>query len=288
MRHKETGQAVLIVVLVLVIALTVGLSVASRTITNLRLSTEEENSQRAFSAAEAGIEAALKSSCTTGVCNIGNDANPFSNNAAFTGTITKIDGDEFLLRGGNLISAYDGADIWLSDYSPDPKNLYTNPFEGTLTIYWGSSDDGCNEPAIELITISGDRFNPTLTRYAVDACADRRLRNNFCPSGYAGCPTLQILPPNTKKAGKEFHFAVTTTLTAGSKGLLARVVPLYKSGYIGVTGAGVNGATLPLQGKLIESVGTSQTTQRKIVFFQSNPELPSEFFQYLLFIPKKP
>src|SRR5690242_8662448 len=63
----EAGQALLIVVLVMVIALTVGLSLASRSITNLRNSTDEANSQAAFSAAEAGVEQAVKLGDTTGL-----------------------------------------------------------------------------------------------------------------------------------------------------------------------------------------------------------------------------
>ena len=52
----QKGQILLLVVLVMTIALTIGLSLATRTITDIRTTTEEENSQRAFSAAEAGIE----------------------------------------------------------------------------------------------------------------------------------------------------------------------------------------------------------------------------------------
>ncbi len=52
---SESGQALLIVVLVMVVVLTMGLSVASRSITNLRIATEQDNSQASFSAVEAGI-----------------------------------------------------------------------------------------------------------------------------------------------------------------------------------------------------------------------------------------
>src|SRR5690349_3201017 len=62
MKNHERGQILLIVVLVMTVALTIGLSVATRTINNIRTSTDEENSQRAFSAAEAGIEQALQNS----------------------------------------------------------------------------------------------------------------------------------------------------------------------------------------------------------------------------------
>ena len=50
-KEIEKGQTLLIVVLVMVISLTVGLSVVSKTITNLRTTTEEADSAKALSAA---------------------------------------------------------------------------------------------------------------------------------------------------------------------------------------------------------------------------------------------
>ncbi|MCR4324115.1 MAG: hypothetical protein NUV69_00300 [Candidatus Curtissbacteria bacterium] len=56
---KQSGQILILVLLVVVVALSVGLSVASRNITNLRTSTQTEQSQRAFAAAEGGVEHVL-------------------------------------------------------------------------------------------------------------------------------------------------------------------------------------------------------------------------------------
>jgi len=56
---NQKGQAVLIVLLSLSVVLIVVMFVVSRSITDISLSTKEENSLRAFSAAEAGIERAL-------------------------------------------------------------------------------------------------------------------------------------------------------------------------------------------------------------------------------------
>jgi len=59
-KNNENGQILLIVVITMIVALTVGLSIASRTVTELRLSRQNEESQRAFNAAEAGIDRVLK------------------------------------------------------------------------------------------------------------------------------------------------------------------------------------------------------------------------------------
>src|SRR3990167_8580957 len=55
----KSGQILILVLLVIVVVLAVGLSVASRNITNLRTATQSEQSQRAFSAAEGGVEKVL-------------------------------------------------------------------------------------------------------------------------------------------------------------------------------------------------------------------------------------
>ncbi|MFH0863897.1 MAG: PilX N-terminal domain-containing pilus assembly protein, partial [Candidatus Gottesmanbacteria bacterium] len=57
---KQNGQILLIVLLVMVVGLTMGLSLATRSATDVKISSQLEHSSRAFAAAEAGIEAALK------------------------------------------------------------------------------------------------------------------------------------------------------------------------------------------------------------------------------------
>lgn len=55
----KSGQVLILVLLTVIVVLTIGLSVASRNITNLRTTTQTEQSQRAFTAAEGGIEDVL-------------------------------------------------------------------------------------------------------------------------------------------------------------------------------------------------------------------------------------
>lgn len=57
---KNRGQMILVILLVMAVGLTIGLSVASRSITDVNFSTKIEDSSRAFSAAESGIEEALR------------------------------------------------------------------------------------------------------------------------------------------------------------------------------------------------------------------------------------
>jgi len=60
MKNKKSGQVALTVLLVMVVVLTIGLSLISHSVTDISISKDEEEAMRAFSAAEAGIEEALK------------------------------------------------------------------------------------------------------------------------------------------------------------------------------------------------------------------------------------
>src|SRR3972149_445322 len=57
--NNQTGQALLIVLLTMTVVLTIVLSVVSRSVTDISITSYEEDAQRAFNAAEAGIERVL-------------------------------------------------------------------------------------------------------------------------------------------------------------------------------------------------------------------------------------
>lgn len=272
-QNKEAGQVLLVVVLVMVVALTVGLSVLSRSITDLRNSVDEENSQRAFSAAEAGIEHFLKNTCSgTTRCTVGEGTNnniSLGNNATLFAEATPIAGDKFLLNGGAVIAKDDGIDLWLSDYSDDPALMYQNRWNNNVAIFWGDpSVDDCDNAAIEVIILSGiTTANATSKRVTADPCQPRRQTNNFSPSSSGG----------ESVGGVSFRYKMTINI---ADGLIARIVPLYKNAQIGVSGEGFS---LPQQGSVITSTGTSGDTKRKISLVGGYPGLPAEFFQYILF-----
>jgi len=58
--QRSSGQAVLLVLVVVAVALTFGLSTIARTTTETKISYQEQEATRAFNAAEAGIEEALR------------------------------------------------------------------------------------------------------------------------------------------------------------------------------------------------------------------------------------
>ncbi len=278
----QQGQALLIVVLVLIVALTVGLAVVSRSVTNISLTRNEEESSKAFSAAEAGIEQALKSSTNIA-------STQLQNSSTYSVQVTSLSGTDFLLNGGNSVSKNDGADIWLSDYSADPNLIYQNQWgtsaePGYITVYWGLSSDACTtQPAtntmaaLEIIVLSGPKSAPVTTRYAYDPCAARRNSNNL----------LTPLSANGETIGGKSFANKTATITVVS-GLFMRIVPLYSGTPIAVracTSSNSACSTLPPQGTKVVSTGIAGETQRKIVVYQAYPGIPTEFFPYILFSP---
>src|SRR3989344_5511027 len=61
---KESGQVILILLLIMTVALGIGLSLVQRSLGDISTSIKVEQSSRAFSAAEAGIESAIKGNLT--------------------------------------------------------------------------------------------------------------------------------------------------------------------------------------------------------------------------------
>lgn len=268
-KHDQ-GQVLLLVVLLVSVVLTIAMSVLSRSIVNIRLSVEEDQSLKALAAAEAGIEKALSANVNlTGTLN---------NNAAYSTTQSQLTGNSFLLNNGRLVSKDEGADVWLSEYSDDDNLIYNNPWNGTLFIYWGSNSDNCrnNElvntmAALEVIVLTGTKTNPSASRYAFDPCAARNNTNKF------PAPTINNNGFNID--GKSFRYRAQ--INVSSQGLFARVVPLYANANVAIQGNPI----LPVQGTIIRSTGTSGEVQRTVSVLKENPFLPVEFLTYTFLWP---
>lgn len=268
LRRSNSGQVLLIVVLTMIVALTVGLSIAARTITNLKISKQNEESQRAFQAAEAGIEKIIESNSTAGVTE-----SSLSNQSKFTTNTTSVNGKNFVFNGGDLIDQDAGVDVWLSDY-PTYDNVLGSPPKpaANFTLFWGTeSQTGCTKndgdkvlPALEVLILTGDKSNPTLKKYLFEPC----------PGRTSGGDTL-VTNGSTTIDGVVLKYSNTTSISVVN-GLIMKVIPIYNSTKIGI----VSSESLPDQGKLIESTGKSGDTVRKVQYFSSFPQIPLEIFPY--------
>jgi hypothetical protein len=272
---KQSGQALLIVVLVLVVALTVGLSVASRSIINLKNSQNQASSQKALSAAEAGVELALKSQNQTTVA--GDFGGTGTTN--YQTTVSSISGQtRFLIHGNNdqvnLIKKGNPAYIWTTNYSAG--NPWASPWSGTLTISWGDVGGSCADnsvAALEIQVISG-----TTSDYKTAALSLQKFAYDTCPrsNGFSNAVTSGSTFTNPTLS---YHI----TLPAINNVYLVSVNPFYADTRVGVSIASGNTA-LPSQGVDINSVGTDNQVQRRAFVFQGFPQIPADFL-YTIFSP---
>ncbi len=280
MRLKdERGQILLIVILVMIIALTVGLSIASRTITNIRIARQNEESQRAFQAAEAGIDQALNRVPTPGSTTTISDE--FGNNAEFTTDLSSSEGTSLLLNGGEVVQQGVGADVWLSQYSDDPALVYENPMgalsPNNIYIYWGTSDqDDCTQsggrsviPALEVLLLTGPKANPTYEKRVFDA--------SDCASTPREIQDATQVAPGVYSEIQNVSFTYRTPAIPISEGRVMKVIPIFNSGVIGISSVG---EPFPSQGSLIVSEGSAGDVKRKITLFSSYPQIPLEIFPY--------
>lgn len=275
LNFNQKGQSLLIVVLVIVVALTVTLSVVSRSIVNLKTSIQQNDSQKALAAAEAGIEQAIKTKPESGISvpiTVGNGtvtSNEVKLNSATSDSA-------FLAYGGNVITKDDGASIWLSPY---PINTAI-AWSGTLTVYWGDSSGADNNAALEIVILSKDAGGRIIiSKEAYDPSGSRRgpggnnNGNNFSsPDNLkpAGCSASGV-NMNTK-----FTYSQNLTII---NGYLLKIIPIYKPTTLAICDKTYG---LPTQGQTIESSATSGDVQRKVTVFQGFPELPAELFPYNL------
>ncbi len=268
----QSGQILLIVVLSMVVALTVGLSIASRTISNLKISKQNEESQRAFQAAEAGLERASRQLYGGNTSSINAD---LQNNASFTVDIDTQRSNQIVLNGNDIVQRAVGLDIWMGGEYPN----YDNPFTGRVRLFWGQPDQECTDtgdnypPALEVLLIYGGEDNPQLLREVYDPCGSTRTPNSVAASDARGNPV----------EGTTFRYSAIFPISGNmTNAMIIKVIPIYNSTRLGLAYVSGTPNQLPAQGSVITSTGTSGDTVRKITYFQSYPQIPNELFPYTI------
>lgn len=281
---RESGQALLLVLLSMAVVLTIVLSILSRTITDIAVSSREEEALRAFSAAEAGVEQALIVGADIGTTTIGDAAFSADVSGFASGT------QEF----ANPVSIASGESLlfWFVAHDPTTGDLVCNAqypcFTGSqFRICWGkpgTAPGSATTPAVEISTFyaftPGNLGTMRIARVTADPNATRRSTNNFSPNDGGICTT----------GNESFAFQKTVDLAAlgvpaGSYGVqnglqFAKVRLFYNTDIAHEAGINVNFAgntLLPSQGIRIESVGTSGEANRKIDVFQGFGEPPPVF-----------
>ncbi len=253
-RNKESGQTLLIIILLATVLLTVGLSISHVTTQEQKITKLEQDAKQAYAAAEAGIDAALKSSTTVDIGNL--QLGQGISGSARTSSTTINTFTTPLLKKDEQYTFY------MSTYNPGTNSFTGSPFSGSMNVTVNTQNGvivcgGSTGAALELtfITTDSTNSNPTISdRRMIDPC----LLTN------ASTGTVSIGQPFTPAASSLMMLRVIST----------------SSNFSGVSVNVNNGSgNWPLQGKtIISSAQTLTGATKKLQLFQSYPQLPSEFF----------
>ncbi|HEX7456532.1 MAG TPA: PilX N-terminal domain-containing pilus assembly protein [Candidatus Nanoarchaeia archaeon] len=284
---SSRGQILIVFLLILVLGTAVVLSVASRTVSDVRITTTSDESNRAYFAAEAGIEEALKQlqsdiSPTTPVSldfeEINTDATV---TIADTATATRfVYPDE--MEKDDVAQV-----VLLTDFS----NIDSAAWGGSnLTFYWNHT----GTPAIEISVIYATKVGASwviqqgdISKIAFDTNGARAAINGFCSNITTGAWTFggkqftRSASVNVYQgAGNENCNGLDLANAATTKPLFARVKMLYNSSPLAVQS---NVGNLPAQGHEVESSGqTVSGVTRKLQAIRLYPALPG-LYDYVLF-----
>lgn len=273
---KSSGQIVLILVLVTVVGLTVGLSLISRTVTDIRISSQIEQSNRAFTAAEAGVESALKGAVIGGPTG---KVSLSEYNVTSNYNVTAIGGTSSTYNFPNT-EKNNSVTVWLTEHNDDGSLDETTTYspDSELDICWGS---GVSNPAVILTLLYKEGSDYKITKGAYDPGTVSRGGSNY----FLAANTVGGYCDGSFKFKKTIKFSASSPdgfgISSSSKLLVLRIRPVYENTMLAVKPP--IATNLPIQGKMITSVGKTDTgVIRKMQVIQSYPILPAQL-DYTLF-----
>lgn len=283
--NTQSGQALLLVLVGMGSVLVMALSVISRSITDISLSGKEDESSRAFSAAEAGIEHLLVSTSVIPYVGVGVTAS--------VSYVSQGSGSYFLPQ--KLLSGETGT-VWFVSHTDTGEKLTCTAkpcyksSSAAMDVYWG--DVGTSDiPALEVVVYYDSGASPKqaiasdpsysnvrIKRFIYDINAGVR-DNGFLTSVTTGSA---ILDGTAFKYHLSAPINLTTVGPAGCSNingclLMAKVRLLYNSVAQSVAVSVGGSSTLPAQAKKLESVGTSGESTRKVELIQTYKEPFSVF-----------
>jgi len=270
-RNIQQGQIVLILVLLSVVGLTIGLSLIGRTITDIRISHQVEESSRAFSAAEAGIETALRGTAIQETGNLTISGAAASYKVEMTGGTSSV--YSFPVTDPGAMQS-----LWFMEHKTDgsgkldESSAYSigNP----IGVCWGLGAE--NNAALVMTLIYRDEDDLYKIAKAAYDPGSGHLNNflttvekigNYCDGNFRF----------RKVINGALEFWDGLTLNPGAKLIALSLQPVYQATAMAVKPDNPE-AKLPYQGKQIISLGTTDTgIVRKIQVTQGFPLLPEIF-----------
>lgn len=248
----KKGQILLITVMLLATVMTIVLSVSFKSVTETQITKLEEESQKALAAAEAAIEVALKNN-STAVLGPGGSLD-LTSVTGFSGSAT-IESTTAKTFTSSTIPKDSSYTFYLGNYDVTAKTISASTAQDIELCFQSETPN----PAIEitLVKLSG------IKKYVIDP--DGRITNAVAGSSVCS---------------GDNSYGVSYTVPGadiGVDGQLLLVRVFYASTKLFFS----RSTDLPLQGRTISSQATSNTStgvSKKVVLFQSYPQIPGEFF----------
>lgn len=253
------GQAALIVLLVVAVALGFGLSIISQSTTDVRISQQEEESARAFNAAEAGIEEALQKLSTLTV-----------------GVPQQIGGLSGDVSGTFVVNTATSLEsVFVESDTVQVNLLNHDPGLNLVTVNWVKADSPVENPGCDGETNTAASLAVTVVKGAAGGYG----RTNYA---YNSCTGLTNGFTNVSTSGDNGYYRKITIPVAADDELI-RIRPIYNQASISVYG----NVDLPSQGYEIASSAqvSSQDSARaakSIEVTRTEPATPA-IFDYVLF-----
>lgn len=297
MKNKnQSGQIIIILLLLMLVALSVGLALTQRSVNDVSTSTQSEQSSRAFSAAEAGLEKALNGSYFQtggGSVPLSNDSSAVVNQSNYLPLSNSTAAIEYPPIGRETT-----AQFWFVDPSSTtspPTAYYTG---SSVFLYYGN-ESTTDKPAVEVAAVTQviSTGNFYTKNYYYDSDSTRASANRFTASISPACGSnalaTSILGSNHKfyckqqvdiRDGRDAaHFVNPCVAVNDCKIILARVRFLYINENHNLAlepiGAGVK---FPPQVQIYNSVGVSGQSQKQVQAFKVRDVVPP-WFDYAVF-----
>lgn len=287
---KQTGQAIIILLLIMLVALSLGLALTQRSVGDVTTATQAEQATRAYSAAEAGIEKALSSPLPLG------SALPLSNNSSVVVNSSGL----MPYNGTNAgieyppIGRETTAQFWfVNPTTTVPAAFYTG---NSVDVYYGNTST-TDLPAIEIKFVVYKNAAFMSKNYYYDSSSARTTGvndNNF--NFTSGCGT-QTLATGILGTNRTFYCkqnvpiddptdttAPFTACNAASNcvPVLARVRFLYVNENHSLALAPVTGSQFPPQVQIYNALGTAGQSQKRIQAFKVRDVIPP-WFDFAIF-----
>lgn len=264
----------MILILVMTVALAIGLSVIQRSLSDISTSSKVEQSSRAFSAAEAGIEKALRNDFTG------------ANFDEINASATVFDSGSLPAAGQALeyppLGKEEVAQVWLADPKANLPSC-TAPYVcyglSSFYVYFGTPNTS-DKPAIEVTVVSWDGTRYVPTKRFFDSDSTRASTNGFTDVS-SSCTSNQMVRTNANTTDSKFYCKVTVDGYSPAAPMLARIRLLYSSTSHPVAIA-PRDASFPLQARIFTSTGVAGDTQRKVQVFRLDKVVPP-YFDYGIF-----